>query len=128
MKNKRIIIILILLVLLFLVGFFCDGCSTVRDNVPATQFSAFLNGHPATFTGPKDMKAASITFTAETNGAVKLEIVGLEAHTNPDVISMTGDAYAKMQKANGDALEQSFNAGAAIIGNAAAAAAKTGVK
>lgn len=80
------------------------GCTTVRDAVPATEFSAYLNGKPARFTGPKDLKADSITFRAETNGAVSLEIKGLDAKTNPDVITTTGDAQAKITAAQGKAI------------------------
>ena len=101
------------------------GCRSIRDEVPATQFSVFLNGKPASFSGPKDLTAESITFTAKTNGEVSLAIVGLSAKTNPDVITMTGAAQAAIIKANGDAITQGINAGAAIAGTLAAKAGKT---
>ena len=104
------------------------GCRSIRDEVPATQFSVFLNGKPASFSGPKDLTADSITFNAKTNGEVSLEIKGLAAKTNPDVITMTGSAQAAIIKANGDAIVSGINAGANAAGIVAAATAKTAVK
>jgi len=94
------------------------GCTTVRESVPATEFSAFLNGKPAKFTGPKDLKADSIIFRADTNGSVTLEIHGLDAKTNPDVITTTGDAQAKITAAQGKAITEAIKevaSGAAAI-------------
>ena len=76
------------------------GCGSVRDNVPVTKFNAVLNGKPCSFTGPKDFKAKRVEFAVATNGTVSLVMEDIDARMNPDIISMTGEAYAKMRQAD----------------------------
>lgn len=98
------------------------GCGTVRDNVPATQFKGSLAGKPFEFSGPKDFSAEEMDFTATTNGDVSAHFKNIKASVNPDVISMTGEAYAKMRAADTQFATGLISAGGQAAGQAAAAA------
>ena len=105
------------------------GCSTsVRDNMPVTHFAAFIGGKPCAFDGPKDFKAESIAFRAETNGTVSLVITGIDARINPDVITMTGEAYTKMRDSDNrywsSIISTATTGGGALIGEAGKAMVK----
>ncbi len=117
MKKILSLILVLVLVLAF------TGCTTVRDSVPATQVKGDLNGHPFSFTGPKDLVLESLDVTADTNG-VSLHIKNLNARTNPDVITTTGEAQAKMISATGDAVTQALGAAGKAAGQAAGAVVK----
>lgn len=92
------------------------GCKTsVRENMPATQFNAVLNGQPASFTGPKDFKADKIKFTSTTNGVIELEIVNIDCRLNPENISMTGGAYKIMREADAAHDAAVLKAGADVV-------------
>ena len=101
------------------------GCTSVRDAVPATQITGNVGGKPFSFTGPKDLALDTLHIEAKPDGSVTLDVKGLNARTNPDVITTTGDAQAKITKAQGDAVVSAFQAGGAAAGAAIGAAAKT---
>ena len=94
-----------------------SGCGTVGGYVPSTEFSATLNGHPAKFKGPKNFSADKVEFSADTNGTVKLEMTNVKAVMDPDVISMTGEAYAKMRTADAAVVQSTISGTASLIQN-----------
>lgn len=98
------------------------GCQSVRNSVPATQITGNIGGKPFTFTGPKDLALDTLHIEAKPDGSVTLDVKGLNARTNPDVITTTGDAQAKITKAQADAVVSAFEAGGKVVGAAAAAA------
>jgi hypothetical protein len=106
------------------------GCATsVRDNVPATQITGSLGGHPFTFTGPKNMSMTNFVAecTPTSNGVmmVSVRIGSVTAAVDPNVITMTGQAYSTMRAADSALLNSAIStiAGAAgTIGGTAAAA------
>jgi hypothetical protein len=98
------------------------GCQSVRDSVPATQITGNIGGKPFSFTGPKDLALDTLHIEAKTDGGVTLDVKGLNARTNPDVITTTGDAQAKITKAQADAVVSAFEAGGKLVGAAAGAA------
>lgn len=109
---------------LVLLGCSLTGCTSVRNNVPVTRFSAFIGGKPCQFEGPKDFKADLIEFRAETNGSVSLIISNINSAMNPEVITMTGAAFEKMQDANTRMVEKIANEVGSLAGTAASTAAK----
>jgi len=98
------------------------GCQTVRDSVPATQITGSVGGKPFSFTGPKDLALDSLHIEAKPDGSVVLDVNKLNARTNPDIITTTGDAQAKITKAQGEAVVNAFEAGGKLLGAAAATA------
>jgi hypothetical protein len=100
------------------------GCANVRDNVPSTRFVAWLGGKPCTFDGPKYLKADLIKFEVTTNGTVSLTISNIQANMNPEVITMTGEAFVKMQDANTRMVEKIAAGTGTLAGTAATVAAK----
>jgi len=101
------------------------GCaSTPRDSIPASVISANINGKPASCVLPKDVEFSSLVFRAETTGAVSLDIKNLKARTNPDVVSMSGESYAKAITAQGQALKDVI----AAAGDATTKTAATVIK
>ena len=107
MKNK----ILLCLSVLALIGL--TACTSLRDSVPATQITGTVGGKPFTFTGPKDLNLGYFQATANATGDVSVTLSNLTARTNPDVITTTGDAQAKLIAAQADAGVKLFNAGIA---------------
>jgi len=97
------------------------GCGTVRDNVPATCISGKIMGQPYNLEFPKDMTADKIEINVTTNGSVSVLIEKIAAKTNPETITMTGEAYSKMRAADAHLVKTSFESGAAGIGSAAGA-------
>ena len=82
---------------------FLTGCATIRDSVPATQIKGTVNGKPFEFVGPKDLTLEKLSIVTATNGTVSIIVENLNAKTNPDVITTTGDAQAKLIKAQSEA-------------------------
>ncbi len=101
------------------------GCQSVRDTVPATQISGSLGNKPFSITAPKDVSIEHFKASVETNGTVSVEINNLNAKVNPDVITTSGDAQAKITEAQGNAFVKAFQAGGQAAGAAIGAAAKT---
>lgn len=95
------------------------GCQTVRDSVPATQITGSVGGKPFSFTGPKDLALDSLHIEAKPDGSVVLDVNKLNARTNPDVITTTGDAQAKITKAQGEAIVNALQATGQLAGAAA---------
>ena len=100
------------------------GCTTVRDSVPATQITGSVGGKPFSFTGPKDLALDSLHIEAKPDGSVVLDVNKLNARTNPDIITTTGDAQAKITKAQGEAIVNALQATGSLAGTVAGAAAK----
>jgi hypothetical protein len=118
--------ILIPLTLVVLAAVLLSGCAaTPRDSIPASVISANINGKPASCVLPKDVEFSSLEFRAETNGTVLLDIKNLKARTNPDVVSMSGESYAKAIAAQGQALKDIITAAGTATGQAAGAIIKT---
>lgn len=92
------------------------GCMSVRDSVPATQITGSVGGKPFSFTGPKDLALATLHIEAKPDGSVTLDVKGLNARTNPDVITTTGDAQAKITTAQGAAVVNGIEAGIKLAG------------
>ena len=109
--------------------FLISGCATsVRDNVPATQISGYLGGKPFAFTGPKGLTMTN--FVAEvitgTNGIIRasIKIGSVSAAVDPNVITMTGQAYSTMRAADSALINSAISSVAAASGSVAGAAAK----
>jgi hypothetical protein len=101
------------------------GCSSVRDQVPATQISGYLNGRPFTFSGPKDLSMTNFVAEVETNGTCRVSIGAMSAAVDPNVITMTGQAYATMRAADSALLDSAISTVAGAAGTVAGAAVKT---
>ena len=108
------------------------GCATsVRDNVPATQISGYLGGKPFAFTGPKGLTMTN--FVAEvvtsTNGIIRAthKLGSVSAAVDPNVITMTGQAYSTMRAADSALINGAISSASAAIGSAAGSAAAAGV-
>lgn len=86
------------------------GCMSV----PTTHIKGAIAGQPFDIETPKDSTLAGLDISVATN-AVHLHIDTLQARMNPDVITTTGDAQAKM-------ISAASQAGAAIAGAAVQAA------
>ncbi len=106
------------------------GCATsVRDNVPATTITGSLGGQPFTFTGPKNMSMSNFVAecTSTSNGVtrVSVRIGSVSAAVDPNVITMTGQAYSTMRAADSALLNSAISTVAGAAGTVAGAAVKT---
>jgi len=104
------------------------GCATsVRDNVPATQITGSLGGQPFTFSGPKNMSMTNFVAecTSTSNGVtrVSVRIGSVTAAVDPNVITMTGQAYSSMRAADSALINSAISSASAAIGSAAGSAA-----
>ena len=95
MKTKLVTVSATLSLALVLTG--CIG--TV---VPKTQISGRIGSDPFSITTPKDSDVTDLDITRETNGSVRVHIGALKTRMNPEVITTTGDAQAKLVQAGGD--------------------------
>jgi len=102
----------------------CTGCSSVRDNVPATCISGKIMGQPYNLEFPKDMTADKIQINVTTNGNVSVLIEKISARQNTEAITMTGDAYSKMRAADAQLVKTSLESGATAAGGVAGAIIK----
>ena len=119
---------LLIVLTLGIIAHACTGCATkVADAVPQTTFSVFLGGHPATFSGPKDMAANSIVFSSNSNG-VQLSIKGLKASTNPDSISAAAAGQVAIETAHGQNIIAALKEGANLSGTILGATGKAALK
>jgi len=107
---------ILLLILLALTG--CVGTM-----VPMTKITGSIAGQPFTLQSPKDSELTGLEISAEgkdtfgTTNYVTIKVQSLKAKMNPDVITTTGDAQAKL-------ISTAVAAGAAVAGQAAGAAVK----
>lgn len=106
------------------------GCATsVRDNVPATQITGSLGGQPFEFIGPKGLTMSNFVAEATTtsNGVtrVSVRIGSVSAAVDPNVITMTGQAYSTMRAADSALLNSAISTVAGAAGTVAGAAVKT---
>lgn len=96
-----------------------SGC--VGSMVPMTKITGSIAGQPFTLQSPKDSELTGLEISAEgkdtfgTTNHVTLKIQSLKATMNPEVITTTADAQAKL-------ISTAAQAGASIAGQAAAAA------
>jgi hypothetical protein len=95
------------------------GCMSL--SVPKTVISGNIAGQPFSITSPKDSELAGLAITVTTNGAVSIRIETLKATMNPAIISMTGDAQAKIISAVASGV-------AGALGTAGGAAAGSAIK
>lgn len=66
-------------------------------NVPKTIISGTIDGWPFSISSPKDSQVIGLEITSNTNG-VHIHIDSLAARMNPEVITTTGEAQAKLLK------------------------------
>jgi hypothetical protein len=97
------------------------GC--VGSMVPRTKVTGSIAGQPFTLESPKDSELTGLEITSEgkdtfgTTNRVTIKIQSLKARMNPEVITTTADGESKL-------ISTAVQAGAAVAGQAAAAAAK----
>ncbi|MCX6896314.1 MAG: hypothetical protein NTZ16_12615 [Verrucomicrobia bacterium] len=93
------------------------GCGTMRDAVPVTTLTIDPVTHNVALSNPKDTTIKNFHAEVTTNGSV-VTFDSLTTVMNPDVITTTGDAQAKMIAATGEAVTKAV----AAAGTAALAA------
>lgn len=98
MKNIFVILSLVIL------------CGCMSKSIPRTQITASVFGKPLSIECPKDLDADSIIAIINTNGIASIEIKGIHTRMNPEVITTTGDAQAKLIKATVDGVTSAINA------------------
>ena len=98
------------------------GC-TVGQSVPKLQLTVDPVTHAVALNNPKDTTIRNFHAEVTTNGASIVTFESLTTVMNPDVITTTGDAQAKMISATGKAVTDAISAG----GTAAASAATSGL-
>lgn len=91
------------------------GCSNLM--VPKTQISGSINGEPFMISSPKDSELTNLVITVNSNKETTVKIGGLKAKMNPDVITMSGEAFV-------NSLNAAASAAGQFTGKAASAAAK----
>ncbi len=86
-------------------------------SVPKTVINGTIAGQPFSVTSPKDSEMNGLDVSVATNGTVSLHITSLKAQMNPEVITMTGDAQAKIISAVASGVSGALGtAGAAGLG------------
>ena len=103
------------------------ACSSVRDQVPATEISGTYMGQPYKFIGPKNVNMTNLDLTINTNGALRVHIGSISAAMDPGVIQMTTQGYAAMRNADSQMLNSAITTVAGVVGTATGTAAKTTV-
>lgn len=121
---KKVLLFLPLLSLPWLV----NSCSSVRDQVPASQFQGTYAGQPYNITLPKDETFSNLDVTISTNGSLHVHADSVTAAENPAVITMTGTAYSTMRKADSDLLNSAITTAAGAVGTVGGKAAQAAVK
>jgi 3-deoxy-D-arabino-heptulosonate 7-phosphate (DAHP) synthase len=102
------------------------GCGTIK--VPTntltfkTPFGALNIEHPQDFVG------SNLDVFIGTNGSVHATFGYIKTANSPEVIDKVAAGQAAVITAQGNALKQAFEAGGAMAGNFAGAAAKTMIK
>jgi len=87
------------------------GC--VAQSVPRLSLSINPVTHAVTLSNPKDTSIKNFSAVIETNGASRVTFDSLTTVMNPDVITTTGEAQAKMITATGQAVTSAVTAAAA---------------
>lgn len=100
------------------------GCQSMRDSVPVTSLTIDPISHKVELSNPKDTTIHNFHASVDTNGTSLVTFDSLTTVMNPDVITTTGDAQAKMITATGDAVTKAITG----AGSAAAGAAAAGLK
>lgn len=100
------------------------GCSSVRNQVPATTLKGTYLGQPYNFAFPKDESITNFDLTLNTNGTLHIHADGMTAAMNPAVITMTGNAYQVMRQADSQLLNSAITTASGAIGQVAGSAAK----
>lgn len=104
------------------------GCSSVRDQVPASQMTGTYGGQPYSITLPKDESFSNLDVTISTNGSLHVHADSIVAAENPAVITMTGNAYQVMRKADSDLLNSAITTTVGAAGTLGGKAAQAAVK
>jgi hypothetical protein len=121
MKNKFILGLALIAAALTVT--LATGCRTMADSVPRTALSINPKTHEVTLANPKDTTIKNFRAEVTANGSL-VTFDSLTTVMNPDVITTTGDAQAKMISATGDAVTRAISA----AGTSAATAAAAGLK
>ena len=104
------------------------GCFTqvgcVAQSVPRLNLAINPSTHTVTLANPKDTTIKNFRASIGTNGESIVTFDSLTTVMNPDVITTTGDAQAKMINAVGTAVLQSMQGVAGAAGAAGAAGLK----
>ena len=98
------------------------GC--VAQSVPRLNLAINPTTHEVTLANPKDTTIKNFHAEISTNGTSFVTFDSLTTVMNPDVITTTGDAQAKMISAVGAAVLQTMQG----VGSAATAAGAAGLK
>jgi len=122
MKTKLTVLVLTTMAICFGCGF--GGCATVRSQVPVTEISGSVNGQPWKFICPKDVTLTNLSVTVSTNGSATVHVGYLQSIMDPNIITMTGQAYATMRNADSQLLDNAISTAAAAAGTTAGAAVK----
>ena len=120
MKNKMKTIGL---AAILLAGVTFSGC-TVGQSVPKLKLTVNPMTHEVNLQNPKDTTIKNFHAEVTTNGTSIVTFDQLTTVMNPDVITTTGDAQAKMIKATGDAITAAVNSAGSAAGSALGAAVK----
>ena len=93
------------------------GC-TVGQSVPKLKLTVNPKTHEVNLQNPKDTTIKNFHAEVTTNGTSIVTFDQLTTVMNPEVITTTGDAQAKMIKATGDAVTQALTSAGAVAGAA----------
>lgn len=104
MKNKLTSIATLLIIVASTAVF--TGC---QIPVPKTKLNIDPVTHAVTMSNPKDTSIKNFRAEVQTNGASVVSFDSLTTVMNPEVITTTGDAEAKMITATGQAVVGAIN-------------------
>jgi hypothetical protein len=104
-------------------AFATTGCHTMADSVPRTALTINPKTHEVTLANPKDTTIKNFRAEVTTNGSL-VTFDSLTTVMNPDVITTTGDAQAKLITASGEVLIKAIGASGTAAGTAASAVLK----
>jgi len=100
------------------------GCGTMRDSVPVLSLNVDPATHAVTLSNPKDTTIHNFRAEVTTNGTQIVTFDSLTTVMNPDVITTTGEAQAKLITATGETVSKAISS----LGTAAGTAAAAGLK
>lgn len=107
MKNKSKILSL----LFILSAFVLPGC--IGQSVPRTKLTINPLTHQVTIDNPKDTTIKNFSAAVDPTGGSRVTFDSLTTVMNPDVITTTGEAQAKIVTATATAVTQAIAVGAA---------------
>ena len=99
-----------------------SGC--VGQAVPKLQLGVNMKTGTVTLANPKDTTIKNYRTEIGSNGTVIVSFDSLTTVMNPDVITTTGDAQAKMIQATGQAITTALDSAGTAAGKAAGAIIK----